>query len=119
MKEYFQYLEQLNSTDFTSNSDFDNSVNRWLDNKCMQGQIHKVSGEMIGTANKNGKPIILDELMSNHSLNLHDKCYGIYIPSKEILRRTKYEWFARMSFSQLLSCDVILCKHLLLSNKLN
>ena len=118
MKEFYQYLEQLNSSDFTSNSDFDGTVNRWLFQKCEQGKIHKVGGNVIGIQNKEGKPILLDDLMSDKYIDLAPNCVGIYIPADQVLRRTKYEWFARMSFQQLLTCDAIICKHILLCNKI-
>ena len=119
MKEYFQYLEQLNSSDFTSEADFDGTTSKWLYEKCLNGQMHKVCGSLIGVKDKEGKTIILDDLMSENYLRLSDKCLGIYIPSEQILRRTKYEWFARMSFQQILTCCSIICKHILLSNKVN
>ena len=119
MKEYFQYLEQLNSSDFTSEVDFDGTTSKWLYEKSLQGGIHKVSGSLIGVKDKEGKAIILDNLMGENYLNLSEKCLGIYIPSEQILRRTKYEWFARMSFQQILTCNSIICKHILLSNKVS
>ena len=116
MKEYFQYLERLNSQDFTSESDFDGTVNRWIYEKCLKGEMNKVCGSYIGIKNKNNKPILLDDLMSDKYLELHNNCMGIYIPSNEVLRRTKFEWFARMSFPQILESNSIICKHILLSN---
>ena len=119
MKKFYQYLEQINSQDFTSEVDFDGTTSKWLYEKCLQGEMEQVSGSLIGVRNKGGKVIMLDDLMSENYLNLSEKCYGIYIPSDQILRRTKYEWFARMSFQQILTCDSIICKHILLSNNIN
>ena len=119
MKEYYQYLEQINSQDFTSEVDFDGTTSKWLYEKCLNGKIEKVSGKFVGTQDKQGKTIMLDDLMSENYLHLSDKCQGIYIPSDQILRRSKYEWFARMSFQQILTCESIICKHILLSNKVN
>ena len=119
MKKYYQYLEQINSQDFTSEVDFDGTTSKWLYEKCLQGEIEQVSGSLIGVKNRDNKTIMLDDLMSENYLNLSERCYGIYIPSEQILRRTKYEWFARMSFQQILTCESIICKHILLSNKVN
>ena len=78
--------------------------------------VHKIYYEQYG--NPEGKPILLDDLMSDKYIDLAPNCSGIYIPADQVLRRTKYEWFARMSFQQLLTCDAIICKHILLCNKI-
>jgi len=44
--------------------------------------------------------------------------YGVYVPSCEILKRSKFEWFARLSVKQVLESDTIVGK-LLLTNAFN
>ena len=116
MKKYFQYLEQLNSQDFTSESDFDGTTSKWLYEKCLKGELGRVNAGRIGVKDKNNKTVTVDTLMSENHLSLTNDCLGIYIPSNQILARTKYEWFARLSFQQILSCNSIICKYILLSN---
>jgi len=61
------------------------------------------------------EPIILDDLMSNHYLDLYKDTYGILIPSGELLRRVQYGWFVRSSPRQVMESDTILGNYLLLS----
>jgi hypothetical protein len=48
-------------------------------------------------------------------LDLNENAYGIYIPADEILSRKNYEWFARLSCKQVLECNSIICKYILLA----
>lgn len=116
MENMVQYLEHLNSRDFTSESDFLGNVNRWLYQKSTLGEINLLDAGKIGCKDVNNKPILVDDLMSTTYLKLCRDVCGIYIPADEILRRTKYEWFARLSPKQVLECDAVICKHILLSN---
>ena len=53
--------------------------------------------------------------MGNTFIDFAPNKYGIYIPGDEILKRTKYEWFARLSQQQLRNCDTIAAKQLLIA----
>ena len=92
------------------------NVNRWLYQKSTLGKINLLDAGKIGCKDVNNKPILVDDLMSTTYLKLCRDVCGIYIPADEILRRTKYEWFARLSPKQVLECDAVICKHILLSN---
>ena len=54
--------------------------------------------------------------MSQDYLNVYPQTYGILIPSDEILKRRKYEWFSRLSHKQVLQSNTIIGNYLLLSN---
>ena len=41
--------------------------------------------------------------------------YGIWIPAANILKRTNYEWFARMSPEQIYQSNFILAKYFVLA----
>ena len=41
--------------------------------------------------------------------------YGIWIPAEQILKRVKYEWFARMSPQQIFQGNFILAKYIVLA----
>ena len=53
--------------------------------------------------------------MGNTFITFSPNKYAIYIPGDEILSRTKYEWFARLSQQQLRNCDTIAAKQLLIA----
>jgi hypothetical protein len=54
--------------------------------------------------------------MSNDYIKLYPQAYGIYIPASDILKRVKYEWFARLSAKQVLEADLIISKYMILAN---
>jgi len=54
--------------------------------------------------------------MSQGYIDLYSNAYGILIPAYEILNRTNYEWFARLSPQQVLKSDTIIGKYILLAN---
>ena len=60
-----------------------------------EGRINLIEGLEIGTKTIDDKQIILDNLMSNHYLDLYKGTYGILIPSNELLSRLQYGWFIR------------------------
>jgi len=45
-------------------------------------------------------------------INLSGKVRGLYIPADEILKRTKYQWFARLSAKQLSTSDTMVGKYM-------
>lgn len=114
MSNYINYLEPLVSTDFTAESHFVDAFGRWCFEKIMQNEMNMIPAELIGARDLNGKPVTLEMLMSNNFLNLNGKIQGIYIPADEILKRIKYQWFARLSAKQALDSDTTIGKYLLI-----
>ena len=53
--------------------------------------------------------------MSNNYLNFYTGTYGILIPADEVLKRRKYEWFARLSQKQVLESNSIIGNYLLVN----
>ena len=112
MGQFAKYLEGLVSTDYTNESDFLGQTNRWLYGK---DGVAVVCGKLLGTEDTEGKRVGIDRLMGSTFINFSPDKYGIYIPGDEILNRTKYEWFARLSQEQLRNCDTIVAKQLLIA----
>lgn len=75
----------------------------------------RVNGKLIGTKTSKGKPILLEDLMSENYLDLDSDAYGIMIPGDEILMRTKYEWFAVLPTEQLLKINSVIVKYMMSS----
>jgi len=67
----------------------------------------------LGVKSNRGKPIVIEELLGNTFVGFVPGCYGLYIPSEDILKRTKYEWFARMNMEQVLRSETVLGKIML------
>jgi hypothetical protein len=117
MKDLMIYLEQLNSKDFTNEQDILGTV----DKKCYEyvyaKKMNLIDGRLLGTKTTTNEPVYIDHLLESSYIEFDDHLQGIYIPDKEILKRTKYEWFPRMSAKQLYESNIILGKYLLISNK--
>jgi len=112
MGQFVAYLENLTSHDYTNESDFLGQANQWL---YSNNNLNILDGKTFGVEDNDGKQIGIDQLMGNTFINFSPDKYAIYIPGDEILKRTKYEWFARLSQQQLRSCDTIAAKQLLIA----
>ena len=113
--EFCNYIQTVSSNDHTAESKFLGQFDRWCMKRVEQGQINLIEGIEIGTKTIDDKQIILDDLMSNHYLDLYKGTYGILIPSNELLNRISFGWFVRMSPRQVLESDTIIGNYLLLS----
>jgi len=109
------YIQHTMSIDYTAESKFLGSFDKWCETKIKSGRMNMIEGVEIGTKTKNDRVIIIDDLMSNHYLDLYPGTYGILIPANDILKRRKYEWFARMSQKQVMESDTIIGNYLLVS----
>ena len=116
VRELCEFIQRTSSHDYTAETKFLGSYDKWCKQRIENGQINMIEGVEIGTKTIDEKPIILDDLMSNHYLHLYQGAYGILIPSEEILNRRKYEWFARMSQKQVMESDTIIGNYILLAN---
>ena len=113
--ELCDFIQRIMSRDNTAESVFLGDFNRWCNKRIEMGEINLIDGGEIGIKTAQGNPILLENLMSNHYLDLYPGLYGILIPSNEILSRRIYEWFARMSTKQVVESDTIIGNYLLLS----
>jgi hypothetical protein len=109
------FMERTISSDYTAENNFLGNFDRWCEARIKSNHINLFDGKLIGTKTYNDTPIRIEDLMGNTYLKLDDNSYGILIPAKDILNRTKYEWFARMSEKQVLESNTIIGNYLLLS----
>jgi hypothetical protein len=115
VKELIHFMQKTISTDYTAESKFIGEFDNWCNHNIKMNKINLIKGCDIGTKTIHEKQIVLDDLMSNHYLDLYTGAYGILIPANELLNRIKYEWFVRMSEKQVLESDTIIGNYLLLS----
>jgi hypothetical protein len=107
------YMEKLTESDKTARADFMGDVGEW----CAANQrIIKVDAALIGARDKSGRSIMIEDLLSNNYLSLTSHAYGVYIPAEDVLSRSKYAWFARLSGRQVLESNTIVGKYLLVAN---
>jgi len=114
--EMIDFMQRTISNDFTDENAFLGGFSRWMNTRIERNQATLIDGKFIGTKTMEDTPIILDDLMSHDYIEIYPKTYGIYIPADEVLKRTNYEWFARMSPKQVLESKIIIAKYLLLAN---
>jgi hypothetical protein len=115
VKELIDFMQRIISTDYTAQSIFLGDFNRWCESRIQKGKITLVNGLDIGVKSTDETPVVIEDLMAQHYIKFYPGLYGIYIPMKEILKRIKYEWFARLSEKQVLESDTIIGKYMLLS----
>jgi hypothetical protein len=110
MKAFMEYQENLYK-DKSAQSDFIGNTSLWLN----KADITIVDGKHIGIKKTNGHPIEIQELLGTEHIDIPDTVYGIHLPQNEILSRTKYNWFARMSPEQILNSQLMISKYILAS----
>jgi len=92
---YIQHLEKQDRSVLES---------PFCENYFVSKQVPVVDGGLIGTKNKSG-PILLEDLMSDQVLDLPDNNIGLYMPSELLKKRLQYQWFCKMSESQVIECN--------------
>ena len=116
MEEYVKYLEVLNSKDYTEESSFKGDDALWCMDMVQKGVMKLIPGKLLGAIDSYGYSMTLERLLGNSYVDIEPDVFGIYIPDKEILRRTKYQWFSRLSVGQALTSDTVIGKYLVLAN---
>jgi hypothetical protein len=114
-RELCNFIQRVSSHDYTADVKFLGEYDKWCMQRIESGRINLIDGVEIGTKTIDEKQIIIDDLMSNHYLDLYQGTYGILIPAEEILSRRKFEWFARLSQKQVMESDTIIGNYILLS----
>ena len=112
---YIGYLEINTSTDFTEESRFIGAYGRWCYEKIQKRDMNMIPADMLGARDTAGKTVTIEILISNNFLNLSERVQGLYIPADEILKRTAYQWFARLSAKQALETNTTIGKYLLIN----
>ena len=116
MKEFMNHLEILYSSDYSNSATIEDLVNKWLLINSQNNEIDLIDGQYIGTKNINNKLITLEDIMCSTFLELNNKCYGLYVPSDELLKRNKYNWFCKLNSKEVLEANTNLSKYLILTN---
>lgn len=116
IKDFIVKLNNIINTDYTAETEVTGKIQEWLYEKSKSGKINLVKGYDTSIMTKDGSPVLIDVLMGSDYVNIDlNKSYGIWVPANEILRRTSFEWFARLSEEQVLNSNVILGKYILKS----
>jgi hypothetical protein len=76
-------------------------------------KVSLIPAEELGAKTTTNKPILLEDLLGDVDIRISPTSAGIYIPDQEILKRTKFQWFARLSPSQVLESNTLIGKYIL------
>lgn len=115
MLELIEQIEILLSHNYTDEVEFQAIIQTMCNKFVLEKKSNLVMGDIIGTKTKRGEPILIDDLLGNTQIEFKSNLYGVYVPAYEILKRTKFEWFARLNIHQVLESETIVGK-LLLTN---
>lgn len=115
MLKLIRYIEYEISKDYTDQMKFLGNMNNYLMEEIRKHKVYMFDSGYIGAKTMSGNAIIIDTLMSCDYIELTETCHGIYIDMYDLLNRTKYEYFPRMSMRQVCEGTSILCKYMLLS----
>jgi hypothetical protein len=136
MKEYMEYLTQLIAVDHTQDMDFTGEPSRWWMAKlnptaaescastaaassagtaaaATNYKVSLIPAEELGAKTMKNKPVLIEELLADVDIHLSPTTAGIYIPDKDILKRHKFQWFARLSPAQVLESNTLIGKYML------
>jgi hypothetical protein len=115
MREVVKDVERKIQTNHSSEVRADQYFSKLFDKYIRNDSVVLVNGTSIGIKTKEHKPVMVDDLMGEDYIQFCNDLYGVYIPSDELLKRTKYNWFTRLSKLQVLNTNTILSKYILLS----
>lgn len=117
MKEYMEYLMDINNRDHTQEMDFTGETTRWWLAKqaTTPKALSTIPAEELGVKTTTNKPVLLEELLADIDIPLSPTTAGLYIPDQEILKRSKFQWFARLSPNQVLESNTLIGKYLLVN----
>lgn len=110
LKRFIHFMERTISTDFTEEALFLGEFNAWC-----KSHMHIIPGTDVGVQTINREAVTIDNLLSENYIEYYEEMYGIWIPASAILKRTHYEWFARLDARQILESRFILAKYMTLA----
>ena len=106
----------LISKDNTDESTFEATINRFLYKLTQEGKSELIDGKELGVKSKSNKVILIDDWLGEQGVEVcNNRLNCIILPDKEIINRTKYQWFARMNESQILQANTQASKYLVIS----
>jgi hypothetical protein len=115
MHQYIEFMQRQISDDYTAQTEFLGDFNRWCNKRILRKRLRLIPGTDVGTKTVDEQPVTVDTLLSEEYIHFYPKMYGIWIPADQLLKRTKFEWFVRMSPQQIFQGNFILAKYIVLA----
>ena len=79
----------------------------------LQKDVRSIGAEKLGMKDARGKPISIEMLLNDSFIDMSHDAVGIYVPEDDILKRSAYQWFSRLSTVQVLDSNTNVGKMLL------
>tara|TARA_B100001027_G_scaffold214450_1_gene186697 strand:+ start:841 stop:1815 length:975 start_codon:yes stop_codon:yes gene_type:complete len=117
--ELIQKNELLISNDYTSASNIIGKNEQTLVDMANNSKINVIDSKFIGTKDIDSNCITVDHLFSRDYIKFDNNLYGINIPHDNLMKRHNYNWFCKLTESEIFSCDTILCKYILMAHSIN
>ena len=112
IEECIQHCQIIISKDYTAQSVFERDYHKWFEKQISHSKMNVVHAKLVGTRTVEDEPVLIDNLLSSEYIKFYDGMFGINVPAREILERTNYSWYARLSTKQVLESKVILSKYI-------
>jgi hypothetical protein len=114
MQKYIEYLEEIVSQDYTNEMEFEGKISKFFYDAISIKMVNLIKPDLIGVKDAEGKPVLLDDLMSDTTdIQFASENFGLYIPASELLKRRNFGWFVRMSPKQVLESHTQISKYML------
>jgi hypothetical protein len=114
--ELIEYVKAENrEPHFSSEPEFLGNFSMVALSLCSEHKMNLIDGTKVGVKTSTKKPIGMDELLGDGFLDIVPSCYGIYIPTDDILKRTHYSWFNVLSKQELMSSNITIMKYVIAS----
>ena len=111
--ELVEYIKKIiSNSHYTNEIDFIGNIQKKCNEMVQAQKMNLVNGNRIGIKSSKGKLITIEDLCEEAYLDLSPEVIGLYIPSTDVLKRTKYNWLAVISVKELLNSNIILSKYL-------
>jgi hypothetical protein len=117
MKQYMDHVMKLTERDHTEEMDFTGQSTQWWLAKQVElpSAVSLIPAEELGVKTITNKAILIEDLLGDTDVPLSPTAAGLYIPEQDILKRSKYQWFARLSPKQVLESHTLIGKYLLVN----
>ena len=95
---------------YTDASVFLGTKNKWCRLEADKGNIKIIKANRLGAIDTDNNVIDIDRLVGDSYVDISPQAVGLYIPQQELLERTAYGWFVRMSAEQVLTSNTLIGK---------
>jgi hypothetical protein len=115
IKKCLDYVVGLNRRDLTHEKVFLDEVSKWLLVAVNSGELTGIRENMVGFKNKNNEHVLIDDLIKMDGVHYPENTCCIWIPEEELINRLSYQWFVRMSPSQILQSNTSIAQYFIIA----